>query len=369
MAFQDPNAAALAAGAQPGQTATVTDGGVTGTPLEVKAQESSPTSSPAPAGGGSTADEAPPGGKSAKYLGNHVMTTEAGHKIEVDNSPGDRRLHIYHASGTFIEIKDDGMRISKIVAKDQEYVTGDKDQVIHGNFFVHVDGDYTMKVEKKFKLEVGDFELVSHKDMNFKSDGNTLQEHGGDQRVQVNGFASHRASKDRDSITGGNSSTHTLGNHFSTTVGNFTNTVNKDKYETVGGIFYLHGNKDASITSGKDLALGAVGSVGINAETGQFTAKSITGCQIDDQNFIQLFSYGAGPAYLGNFGAGAAGVRANGGGNAGVVSSSAKAILSGGTNNIVKSGTSTIIETGSTVPSPPSTYAGAGVVSSITTGS
>ena len=75
-----------------------------------------------------TADEPAPGGKSAKYLGNHVTTTESGHKIEIDNSPGDRRLHIYHASGTFIEIKDDGMRISKIVAKDQEYVTGDKVQ-------------------------------------------------------------------------------------------------------------------------------------------------------------------------------------------------------------------------------------------------
>jgi hypothetical protein len=313
-----------------------------------------------------TADEEAPGGKSAKYLGNHVTTTESGHKIEIDNSPGDRRLHIYHASGTFIEIKDDGMRISKIVAKDQEYVTGDKDQVIHGNFFVHVDGDYTMKVEKKFKLEVGDFELISHKDMNFKSEGNTLQEHGGDQRVQVNGFASHRASKDRDIITGGNSTTHTLKNHFSTTVGNYTNTVNRDKYEMVGGIFYLHGNKDASITSGKDLALGAAGSVGINAETGQFTAKSITGCQIEDYSFIQIYGYGSNQVQLVNYGSGDVVASARAGGKAGITSIMNKAVLSGTTNRIA-SNSGTIIEDGSVVPSPPSTFAGTGQILSVST--
>ena len=341
---------------------------VDGKPVDKKADGSYGPKAP-PGGnsdGGSGAskksdDEPAPGGKKAKYLGNHVINTEAGHKIEIDNSPGDRRIHVYHASGTFIEIQDNGLRVSKIVDNDYEYVTGNKTDVVHKDFFVHIDGDYLLRVMKKLKIEAGDIEIISHKDINLKSDGNTLQEHGGDQRVQVNGFASHRASKDRDIITGGNSTTHTLGNHFSTTVGNFTNTVNGDKYEMVGGIFYLHGNKDASISSGKDLALGAVGSVGINSETGQFTAKSVTGCQIDDQNFIQLFSYGAGPAYLGNFGSGAAGVRANGGGNAGVLAITGSAILSGGVTNIIKSNYGTTLETTTVGP--------AGAVSSITTGS
>ena len=61
-----------------------------------------------------THNEQAPGGDKSKYLGNHVYTTEAGHMVEVDNSPGDRRIHIYHASGTFIEIKDDGARISNV---------------------------------------------------------------------------------------------------------------------------------------------------------------------------------------------------------------------------------------------------------------
>ena len=174
-----------------------------------------------------TADEKAPGGKKSKYLGNHVITTEAGHKIEIDNSPGDRRLHIYHASGAFIEIQDDGARISKILKYDQEYVDGIKEQVVHGRFSLTIDGDYEINVTGKMKIEAGDFELVSHKDFNLKSDGNTLQEHGGDQRVQVNGHTSHRTSKNRDVITGGDNTVNTMGNHMSTTVGNYTNVVSE----------------------------------------------------------------------------------------------------------------------------------------------
>jgi hypothetical protein len=211
------------------------------------------------------AKEIPPGGKKSKYLGNHVWTTEAGHKIEIDNSPGDRRIHVYHASGTFIEIQDDGARITKIQKYDQEYVDGIKETVVHGRFSLTIDGDYEINVTGKMKIEAGDFELVSHKDINLKSDGNTLQEHGGDQRVQVNGHTSHRTSKNRDLITGGDNTVSTMGNHMSTTVGNYTNSVAGDKYEMVGGLFYLYGG-GMDIASGDALGMSSVGNLTINSE-------------------------------------------------------------------------------------------------------
>jgi hypothetical protein len=215
--------------------------------------------------GAGTADEKKPGGDKAKYLGNHVITTEAGHKIEIDNSPGDRRIHVYHASGAFIEIQDDGARISKIINYDQEYVDGVKETVVHGRFSLTIDGDYEINVTGKMKLEVGDFELVSHKDINLKSDGNTLQEHGGDQRVQVNGHTSHRTSKNRDVITGGDNTVNTMGNHNSTTVGNYTNVVSEGKYEMVGGLFYLYGN-GMDIASGDAMGIAAAKNITVNSE-------------------------------------------------------------------------------------------------------
>ena len=210
-----------------------------------------------------TADEKAPAGKKAKYLGNHTITTEAGHKIEIDNSPGDRRFHVYHASGTFIEIQDNGMRISKIQAADQEYVNGNKDHSVHGNFNLIIDGNYTINVTGKLKMEVGDFELVSHKDINFKSAGNTLQEHGGDQKVQVNGASAHRTSGNRDVITGGSSTTNIMGSETNFTMGDVSMSAGGDKADIAGGTATLIGGSGLDLGSGGKMGIAATGNIDV----------------------------------------------------------------------------------------------------------
>lgn len=214
-----------------------------------------------------TADEKKPGGDKAKYLGNHVITTEAGHKIEIDNSPGDRRIHVYHASGAFIEIQDDGARISKIINYDQEYVDGVKETVVHGRFSLTIDGDYEINVTGKMKIEAGDFELVSHKDINLKSDGNTLQEHGGDQRVQVNGHTSHRTSKNRDVITGGESTTNIMGGQTDFTMGDVSLTTAGDKVDIAGGAATLIGAGGFDLGSGGKMGIAATGDMNLKGDS------------------------------------------------------------------------------------------------------
>lgn len=216
--------------------------------------------------GAGTADEKKPGGDKAKYLGNHVITTEAGHKIEIDNSPGDRRIHVYHASGAFIEIQDDGARISKIINYDQEYVDGIKETVVHGRFSLTIDGDYEINVTGKMKIEAGDFELVSHKDINLKSDGNTLQEHGGDQRVQVNGHTSHRTSKNRDVITGGESTTNIMGKQTDFTMGDVSLSTAGDKVDIAGGVATLIGASGFDLGSGAKMGIAAVGDMNLKGD-------------------------------------------------------------------------------------------------------
>lgn len=194
--------------------------------------------------------EQQPGGDKAKYLGNHVHTTEAGHMIEIDNSPGDRRIHIYHASGTFIEIKDDGARISKIVAKEQEYLEDGKDQKITGNFNLTVDGDVLMHVTGLMRTEVkGDYELIVHGDYRVKSAGNHFQETGGDERVQVNGKTSHRSTGDREHITGGNNVESVGGNSTTTTTGDAVNMTGGNGLMSTGG--------EQSIIAGGSMGVGA----------------------------------------------------------------------------------------------------------------
>ena len=40
-----------------------------------------------------------------EYPHNHVTETESGHVIEVDDTKGKERIHVFHKSGTFIEIQ------------------------------------------------------------------------------------------------------------------------------------------------------------------------------------------------------------------------------------------------------------------------
>ena len=47
----------------------------------------------------------------SEYPYNHVTHTEAGHVLEIDDTPEGERLHVYHAVGTFIEIQPDGSRV------------------------------------------------------------------------------------------------------------------------------------------------------------------------------------------------------------------------------------------------------------------
>ncbi len=146
-------------------------------------------------------DEEEQGGKKSQYLGNHTITTESGHMIEIDNTPGDRRIHIYHASGTYMEIKDNGVRITNVEGNEQQFFNKGLEQVVTGKFDIIINGDAKMLVTGNMKQEVdGDYELVVRGDLRMKAGGKNIVEVGGDQRVQVNGKTSHRTSGDRETV-------------------------------------------------------------------------------------------------------------------------------------------------------------------------
>lgn len=88
----------------------------------------------------------------AKYPFNHVTQTQSGHVIEIDDTPTEERLHVYHKSGTYTEINKEGRRVSKIVGDDFEIVVKNKTVYIKGNVNIQVDGNVTMNVDGKTSL-------------------------------------------------------------------------------------------------------------------------------------------------------------------------------------------------------------------------
>jgi len=221
-----------------------------------------------------------PGGKKSEYLGNHTFTTEAGHIVEFDNTPGDCRIHIYHKSGTFIEIKDDGAMISKVEGKTQEFNNKGRDQNINGDFNITVKGNVNMNVTGNFKQEVrGDYELITHGDYRVKSKAGHFHEVGGDQRVQVNGVTSHRTSGDRDETTGGVKVQSVLSDYFSAVGGEYQQAISTDASISAGG--------QMALTSGGQMGLGAGGIIGI-ASASQIQTKAVAGTFIEDDYAINL---------------------------------------------------------------------------------
>ena len=62
--------------------------------------------------GGAAWDE-PDSAFNGAYPYNKVTQTESGHIIEIDDTPGSERIHIYHKSGTYVEIDSNGSMVKR----------------------------------------------------------------------------------------------------------------------------------------------------------------------------------------------------------------------------------------------------------------
>ena len=90
----------------------------------------------------------------AIYPHNKATTTTSGHVIEIDDTPDNERIHIFHKSGSFVEIhpNGDGVTHTKngfktVTGNDKIHVTGDLNITVDGDMNVTVKGDVTETFE------------------------------------------------------------------------------------------------------------------------------------------------------------------------------------------------------------------------------
>lgn len=110
----------------------------------------------------------------AKYPLNRVITTRAGHAIELDDTEGSERVHIFHKSGSYIEMRPDGS--VQIKSKDDSFEIVGKDK------HLHVVGDLNVRVK-------GDLSCLTEGDVSVTSKGKMDLTSGGPMRIRaVHGF-------------------------------------------------------------------------------------------------------------------------------------------------------------------------------------
>jgi hypothetical protein len=83
----------------------------------------------------------------AEYPFNRVIKTRAGHMIELDDTEGSERVHIYHSSGTSIEMAPDGRLTVRNPGDSFEVVGGIKNIAVSGDVNVEVGGSLNAVVK------------------------------------------------------------------------------------------------------------------------------------------------------------------------------------------------------------------------------
>lgn len=89
----------------------------------------------------------------AKYPWNRVITTKAGHVIELDDTPGSERLHVYHKSGTYIEINEKGRMVIK--TQDESYDITNSSKTIYSGKDINLIAEKSIKLAAKKGVVVG----------------------------------------------------------------------------------------------------------------------------------------------------------------------------------------------------------------------
>jgi hypothetical protein len=252
------------------------------------------------------------------YPFNHVRETEGGHLEEFDDTEGARRYHRYHPAGSFEEIVDDGSRIIKVVGNDYEMyldgknvyidgsvnmtVTGDKRELIQGNYHLEVEGDLTFDLKQSWQTKVAfnqETEVGKSRSTNIGV-GDNLTLVSGDQNLNIiTGSRLQNIANtdtltvgvDSVSIVNGNNSTFTGGDFRHTNIGTLTEiskgniirngkanetvTVTGTKTETAAVISATYGTGTITVTGGDVVA----SDISLNSHThsGVVSGASSTG--------------------------------------------------------------------------------------------
>ena len=110
----------------------------------------------------------------AAYPYNNVYESESGHIVEIDDTPGAERIHLYHRSGTYMEIQGgiDGDFVMKVVGKRFEVTMEQSYSHFQNNCNITVDGETN---------------IYCRSDANVQIDGNLTLDVGGNVTEHVQG--------------------------------------------------------------------------------------------------------------------------------------------------------------------------------------
>lgn len=80
----------------------------------------------------------------AKYPQNHVIHTDGGNIIELDDTTGSERIQIFHASGTFTEVHPSGSIVHRSIGSRYEISANDSNIAVGGDYNITAKGNVNL---------------------------------------------------------------------------------------------------------------------------------------------------------------------------------------------------------------------------------
>lgn len=189
-----------------------------------------------PTGSGETWDEPYPAYNTMPPY-NHVIETESGHAFELDDTPGDERIHLMHRSGTFQEFYPSGTKVEKVVKNNYQIIMGDDMIHVMGRVNITVDSDVNI-------LARGDVNVIGGNDLNARIAGNinvsageNLNFRAANITMETEGTIDILAGTIRESSTSKNVTTDVLSENSGTknmTASTYLETVGESSYRWNG---------------------------------------------------------------------------------------------------------------------------------------
>jgi|SaaInlV_150m_DNA_3_1039698.scaffolds.fasta_scaffold01095_6 hypothetical protein len=178
----------------------------------------------------------------SQYPYNHVYESEAGHIIEVDDSPDGERLMTQHKSGTFEEIHPTGDKVVHIVRDQYEITMGKKQVFIKGACDITVDGTVRQLIKGDYILEVeGDMTTKVHKNRYTKIGARGDKKGGGNDAFEIVGNRTGNIAKGEILTIHKDSSITTIENH--------KHTINGDWDQAIMGNTQITTTKECNLTT------------------------------------------------------------------------------------------------------------------------
>lgn len=122
--------------------------------------------------GGTVKEPVRKGNINPQYPFNKILESESGHVLELDDTQGSERLHMYHRSGTRLEVLPDGSQTMKIVNDSYEIILKDKKILIGGSADIELsNGDYNLITNKGESKDGGNVFITCDSDINLTAKG------------------------------------------------------------------------------------------------------------------------------------------------------------------------------------------------------